>query len=1139
MTKPLGRTRLNSSFAAVALGLVVALCGTSVSKAENTRFAIVSDSASASLEALLAARLSDLPSVSLLERTDLDELLSEKSLSALGKKIELAGADFLIVLEGHEDTDPPLIGARIVESATGSIALFRVFPGGETGKGGVDLISQEAARLAGRESSPEEAKDTSVALLGFRFELPQKEHPAREYALNQIIASTLHSAPGLRVLERWQSEALLFERIAKAADNDPVETGAILVDGTLSEGQGKVRLTLRLRAGAEGETTKIEIERNGEDFMGVADEVVAVVLNRTHSAPVAARDPKVEADLQVKLSNWAMVNGLAEESVAAAETAMALSPVDPVCLLASAKAYAFRAWPNPPAMDTLGYTDHFPNGFEPAPHLRDALQALNRLDDLDRVAAKSALPEGFPELEKESLRTTFDLACLCRRIQQGGLRDTVLVDFRALQDRLRGKVETLSRSSSLEIRTDVGFGLIAWPTAWSPDAASAFDSMDELLKMDLGPNHYRMDPVRSVLADALFIEFGIHGTRNYLPQTGRLLPDPKTKEQDRAVWLEKAEEMIRRESVRDQITGSTILLALTRADESRRARALEEVSKLAWEHRQLLTSEEAPFLLSSMKMLFLELSDGTAPAPLSDFNRRFLTYILEEVEKPSTKCFELFSDELLSWKAEDAVALATLISKKREKAAAGGQSQNRTERSLQYLATRMQPKSTTRSSTAMVRGNGTTSQQPAPAPAPPSPPGALRVTQWMSPAAAVYGSWARYQSYEDVTREDSGELWTMNRHLLIRFSEDTPDSPRHLFLPKVVRSGFISFAVLPKHVAVTLGGEVWIVDKDNGNWWERVPLPVTEYHLSSSNGRLFMIYRPAYNSDDRESGILSYDPETREVSVITSSRKEASGIGPDGRADWEPRHAFLHGNAVAVAGELVSESGSAHQLYLQTGDQSWSRPLGPDSLIGQQFSNGDGGSILTLGAGNYIGASDTEQVVFFPAGGGAPELLARLASPRETPFYDTKPALPGEPRWIIPDALCQVDRAFSRKCSAIYHDGRLYLTSADFDRQSNLAPINRYLHVFDRDGSVRSLPLDFAPDNNAGSRPGLSNEHLEHLRQSCPVPTGIIAGADGLILCSGHSNYTSIEAIWKIPFSEIDALLQTTAPAPPSGKVPQ
>jgi len=660
--------------------------------------------------------------------------------------------------------------------------------------------------------------------------------------------------------------------------------------------------------------------------------------------------------------------------------------------------------------------------------------------------------------------------------------------------------------------------------------------MDQLLKMDLGPNHYRMDPVRSVLANALFNEFGNHGARNYLPQTGRLLPDPKTKEQDRAVWLEKAEEMIRREAVRDRITGSTILVALTRTDESRRARVLEEVSNLAWEHRQLLTSEEAPFLLSSMKMLFLELSDGTAPAPLSDFNRRFLTYILEEVEKPSSSCFELFSDELLLWKAEDAAALATLIGKRRENAAAGGQSQSRTDRSLQYLATRMQPKSATPRPTVMVRGKGTASEPPAPVP--PSPPGALRVTQWMSPAAAVYGSWARYQIYQGVTRDDSGELWTMNPHLLIRFSEDTPDSPRHLFLPKVVRSGLISFAVLPKHVAVTLGGEVWIVDKDNGNWWERVPLPVTEYHLSSSNGRLFMIYRPAHNSDDRESGILSYDPETKEVSVITSSRKEASGIGPDGRADWEPRHAFLHGNAVAVAGVLVSESGSAHQLYLQKEDLSWSRPLGPDSLIGQRFSNGDGGSLLTLGAGNYIGASDTEQVVLFPAGGGAPELLARLASPRETPFYDTKPALPGEPRWIIPDALCQVDRAFSRKCSAIHHDGRLYLASADFDRQSGLSAINRYLHVFDRDGSVRSLPLDFAPDNT-GNRPGLTNEHLERLRQSGPVPTGIIAGVDGLLLCSGQTHYTSIMAIWKIPFSEIDALLKTTAPAPPSGKVSQ
>lgn len=1116
--------RLTWQALGVTIGLLSLNAATFAARSAETRFAIVSDPASASLEALLAARLSNESSIALLERSGLDDLLSEKSLAALGKKVELAGADYLIVLESYEDTDPPLFGARIVEASTGAIARHSLFPGG---KSAIDLIAAASVQLAETGDGVEQEEGAAVALLGLRYELPQKEHPAREYALNQIIASALHSDPGLRVLERWQSEALLFERIARTGDPIPVEAGAILVDGTLTEAPGNIRLSLRLRSGTGSEPLRVELERPSGELSSLADDVVAAVVKAAKSGPVTARAPEAEAELQINLSRWAMINGLAEESVAAAETALALMPGNPNALLASIKALSFRAWPNPPVMESLAYRDHFPDDFESAFRLRGALQALDRFDDLERIAATSALPADFPDLEKESLRTTFDLACLARRIQEGGLTRTVPIDFRALQDRLRVRVEKLSQSPSLETRTDVGFGLIAWTTAWSADAGSAFESLDQLLKMDLGPNNFRRDPVRMFLAEALFNEFGNHGTRKYLPTAGRLLPDPDTRDRDKAAWIENARKMGMRESVRERISGYHILLALTRTDEKLRPQVLGDFARLVWEQRAMLTAGEATFLLASMEMLFLELSDGAAPESLAGFNRKFLTYILEEVEKPTSKCFEVFAHDLLTWKPEDAAALAALLAEKRDSLTVGEKNQNNIKRSIQTLTARLQSQSPTATSTAMVRGKEASPPQPT---TPPSPPGALRVTRWMSPAAAVYDSWAGFQNYFGMTREDSGELWTLTRDLLIRFPEDSPDLPRYLFLPKIARTGFISFAVLPNHVAITAGGEVWIADKDDGNWWERVPLPENEYHLSASNGRLFMIYRPAYKSDDRESGILSYDPETREVSVVTSSRKESAGDGPNGRADWVPRHAFFHGDAITVAGELVSESTSGHQVYRKTDDSQWSRPLKTDSLIGQLFPNGGKGFILTLGAGNTIGASDTEQIVFFPADGSDPQLLARLANPKTSPFYDTKPALAGEPRWIIPNALCQVNGDYSRRCSALYHDGRLYLASADFDRQFKQGPINRNLHVFDRDGSVRTLPLDFAPDTNAAGRSGLTEEHLTRLGQSGPVPAGIAAGKDGLLISTSASTHSSIGAFWTIPYSDIEALLQSTTP---------
>src|SRR5690606_34231268 len=142
-------------------------------------------------------------------------------------------------------------------------ALFRLFPSG-TGEGeSVQDLAGEIAALVSRLQPGERKSAIPVALLGLRFELPQKEHPAREYALNQVVASALHRAPGLRVLERWQSEALLFERIAMAADDSPIESGAIYIEGVLSEKAGSIHLALTLRRAEQSVTKSIEITEPG------------------------------------------------------------------------------------------------------------------------------------------------------------------------------------------------------------------------------------------------------------------------------------------------------------------------------------------------------------------------------------------------------------------------------------------------------------------------------------------------------------------------------------------------------------------------------------------------------------------------------------------------------------------------------------------------------------------------------------------------------------------------------------------------------------------------------------------------------------------------------------------------------------
>ena len=289
-----------------------------------------------------------------------------------------------------------------------------------------------------------------------------------------------------------------------------------------------------------------------------------------------------------------------------------------------------------------------------------------------------------------------------------------------------------------------------------------------------------------------------------------------------------------------------------------------------------------------------------------------------------------------------------------------------------------------------------------------------------------------------------------------------------------------------------------------------------------------MIYRPAYGSNDSERGILSYDVGSRVIEVIASSRKKSAGEGPDGRADWDPSHAFYHGDGIVVAGKLISDSLSVSQLYRRGARQPWISPFTNDGLVGNYFPSPGGDTLVALGGGNSSGSSDAEQIIHFPTDGTSPRTLARVKTFPRRGFGGDSPVLSDTPVWTLPDSFARVDPDRCRKFSALYLDGRLYLSSGDFHFRHKAPPDNAFLHVFDQDGSMKSLPLDLDPRAKGGDAQKLSEHAYKQLIESAPAPGALFAVADGLLIGFDKTSSHSVTSIWKIPFTEINALLAKT-----------
>lgn len=238
------------------------------SGAKPARLAILAaDPALGAASDVLTEALSSDSTVSLLERNEIDRVLSEQRLAASGLAAQngarlgrLLGADGLVFLETAKINDNPTLTVRIVAAGPGVIvgACYDKNPPEDLQKWAADLA--EMVHALAPKLSVAAGQAIPVSVLNLRSALPMREARDLERELTLLLIHCLASEPQCFVLERVQMEKLAFEKALASGSPPDFWTSSCVVDGEISaSASNAVVVKLRLeRPGRDAQTVQAE-----------------------------------------------------------------------------------------------------------------------------------------------------------------------------------------------------------------------------------------------------------------------------------------------------------------------------------------------------------------------------------------------------------------------------------------------------------------------------------------------------------------------------------------------------------------------------------------------------------------------------------------------------------------------------------------------------------------------------------------------------------------------------------------------------------------------------------------------------------------------------------------------------------------
>lgn len=369
---------------------------------------------------LLLAELSSEPGLRLLERAELQRIVSEQSLSLANSQDllrigKLAGADSLLLLDHfsrvrESGQSQQFIGLRLILVQAGVVLHTADYawpvpdPSEWSRKTARALVPQFGkARVS-------EASALKLSLLNLRSATASMDSRLLEQELNGVLLKRLARETNIFVLERQKLGATLLERELNS-EAAPFWQGSYLIDGTVNkQGYNTNLIQIEGRVVSPGGkvTNVIELTEARGEVPKLIDRLVLEVLKAANLAPSGSWDRTGEAARYFEEAGWSLRWGLWREAQSAADAAWALGKQDEAA--ASRRVEAYSRASKPQTGIRYSYPQRRRKSFEKPPQaesLPSGIAALSIFLDWSRrmgveKAGKQWVSVGLGALENAS-----------------------------------------------------------------------------------------------------------------------------------------------------------------------------------------------------------------------------------------------------------------------------------------------------------------------------------------------------------------------------------------------------------------------------------------------------------------------------------------------------------------------------------------------------------------------------------------------------------------------------------------------------------------------------------------------------------------------------------------------------------------
>lgn len=315
------------------LGLTELLPGKAAPRSSPTanvkiRLSVIADDSNLVLGDVLNARLSSEKSIELIERQELDRILSEQKLSRqfatdssnYGRLATLLQADALLLIQNRQVADAKVVECRFIRVNPG-LTLDTVYSSAPVmdAPQWAERLGSRVMALAAKVTQP---SAIALSLLNIRSSITSSADRGLDRSVAVMLNDRLGHQSHFVLLERSAMERMALE------SRSSFWTGSYLVDGTIEPsvaGDGTFKLSIRFQPAGAGEAKVFTTSGQRANPTRAVDDLLLLINARlATSTPPLKRDLTDEARCYLEESKWALATKHYSMAQSAAEAAWAL-----------------------------------------------------------------------------------------------------------------------------------------------------------------------------------------------------------------------------------------------------------------------------------------------------------------------------------------------------------------------------------------------------------------------------------------------------------------------------------------------------------------------------------------------------------------------------------------------------------------------------------------------------------------------------------------------------------------------------------------------------------------------------------------------------------------------------------------------